>query len=354
MKDATFNNNERFNRIEKMNTGELQIWLTREKEYWSSIHDILAHREDEKANTQNVSNYLSAISNATYENLNSLENYHQSEPLPFHDEVPNSQQLLELANRGHFSLAIYAFSTSLTTKSNYYIKTYENDLLKTEQDLKIAIETEKNRFTETLNERLEKLNTSIDTTQKTAETNLQKKLDSSESKINETARTATSEIFAAEPVRYWLAREEKHKKDAAKFLKIISAAASAFLIFLAYLVASIYKNGEPYKVGDFEIPMPEGKYSIALVIIATTSAIWLIRILVKLMMTNLALEIEALERTTMIRTFLAINKTQAEKSEEIQMLFYSTLLKPSSNNLTDDSSSPEHLRIIEALLQKKS
>ncbi len=354
--DATsFPHNERFQRLKKMRTAEIPDWIKDEITFWSEVKLALDDATEDTDSQDIILKYINVLDYAamTLQITDELQEFHTNHPLPFHDDKPLCYELIDLTRNNQFKLAICTFQIFLNTSNTIYTKNYEEHLKSLEQHFFEKIEAEKESFTKDLDIKLSNINDSIEATQKATAQELQDELKSSKKEIFDTVAVANSAIFSAEPVQYWVEREAKHKKKARTYFWFITAAAIFFTAALVFLTVSVYKNGEAYVVAGIPITLPAEKFSIALLIIATTAAIWLIRVLVKLMMTNLALEIEALERSTMIKTFIAMNGAKADNPAEISMLFYSTLFKPSNNSLTDDSTSPEYIRIIEAMLQKK-
>ncbi|WP_010176313.1 DUF6161 domain-containing protein [Pseudomonas sp. PAMC 25886] len=350
----------RFGRLNTMSKHDIKSWLAEEKKFWTSIALALKGKlntdKTEKNNLNVVDNYLNMVEFALIADgdISSLVHVQNETPLPFHDDLVFSEHLLPLTYKGQFSVARFVFEVSINSNHKNYLKTYDKHLQSIEESFQSNTDTVLKRYDDDLSEKISKLNESIEKSQKTIITQLESELNDAQQNIKNTVTAATSAILSAEPVKYWIDREDKHKKKAKAFLWLIGLASVSFIAVLVILSLSVYKNGEQYIVLGFPITLPAEKFSIALLIIATTSAIWIIRVLVKLMMTNLALEIEALERSTMIRTYIAMDNAKAEQAEEIRMLFYSTLFKPSNNSLTDDSTSPEYIRIIEAMLQKKT
>ncbi len=354
------NHEDRFGRLNTMSQQDIKSWLLEEDKFWKSVATALKGRlntdKTEQKNLNLVDNYLNRIgfSLAAEGDISALIDIQRETPLPFHDDLTFSENLLALTYKGQFSVARFVFEASLNANHRGYLNSYDKDLQSIEDSFKSNADAILKRYDDDLSARISKLNESIENSQKNIILQLENKLNDAQQDIKNTATAANSAILSAEPVKYWIDREEKHKKKARNFLWLIGIASISFIAVLVVLSLSVYKNGEEYIVFGLPITLPAEKFSIALLIIATTSAIWIIRVLVKLMMTNLALEIEALERSTMIRTYIAMDNAKAEQAAEIRMLFYSTLFKPSNNSLTDDSTSPEYIRIIEAMLQKKT
>ncbi|MFJ4497342.1 DUF6161 domain-containing protein [Pseudomonas atacamensis] len=336
-------------------TGQL-AWFKNEREYWEKIFNIAGHHTGEQQTRILIQNYLTVIDGLMHgtADLQRLYQFHSNHSIPLHDEKPHADAIKEFTSRGQTSTGLYIFGTLLSQQTALYTGQYKSELIALEETFKSSFLSEHEKFKTAISESRDSIEKFIETTKKDVASHLFEKLDVATNEISNTVTSATNAILSAEPVKYWDDREKKHREKARSYRHGVIGSAIVFLVTIIFLTLSVYKNGETYAVFDVPITLPAEKFSIALLVICTTAMIWLIRILVKLMMTNLALEIEALERSTMIKTYIAIDSTRAEQAQEIRMLFYSTLFRPSNNSLTDDSTSPEYIRIIEAMLQKKA
>lgn len=79
----------------------------------------------------------------------------------------------------------------------------------------------------------------------------------------------------------------------------------------------------PTMYGGFEFTLPKTLSGIALILLISTGGIWSTRVFVKLMMANLTLETESIERATMIKTFVAMKAVESSIAQEAELLFYS-------------------------------
>ncbi|ROL88010.1 DUF6161 domain-containing protein [Pseudomonas protegens] len=348
---------DRFDRIKSLSDDVFDSWLTSEKEYWKSVLITLNRPGSlrDEASVTMIDSYIKTLEKPE-EKLTLTESIKQNQtknPLPFHDDHAYSDGLKELLNLGHFRVALYIFRSSLGESSRQYTNSHRAEL----DEIKHSFNHSTLRIKEELNNELnavtEKLKLFIEASQIQSEEKLSTSLEDAKTSIRNTVDTANAAIMSVEPVKYWEEREKKHKEKAHNYLTAVKISAFSFIALVIFLTLSVYKNSETYTFAGFPISIPVEKFGIALLIITTTASIWFVRVLVKLMMTNLALEIEALERSTMIKTYIAMDNAKVEQSSEIRMLFYSTLFKPSTNNLADDSTSPEYIRIIEAMMQKK-
>lgn len=348
--------NDRFDHLKKMNASVRDVWISHELKFWNNIAYNLSLQHTDSIFFEAITSYVDILKlgGKNIHAMEKFENFHNSQPLPFHDEKPECDVFPHLAENEQFDVALYSFQASLKNSTKAYTKAYAADLNNIEQQFKNHITSEKNNFSGEIAKRVEDLNNKLDKTEKENLETLALELKKTKIDINNTLTATNKAILSAEPVQYWEDREKKHREKAKIYKKYLIGTAIFFIALLTYLTISVHRDEDTYVAFGIPITLPAEKISIALIIIITTGAIWLTRVLVKLMMTNLALEIEALERSTMIKTYIAMDNAKAEQAQEIRMLFYSTLFKPSNNNLADDSTSPEYIKIIEAMLQKKT
>lgn len=339
----------------KLNTTHRNRWIALELKFWTNIKEKIEHQEYPSRFLKTISEYLDILRSdgkSLFSNK-SIESFQKNQPLPFHDEQPECDFFPDLAENGQLDIAIYTFRASLKNFDRAYLTARSEDLSKIEDSYRANITAETTKLFSEIDNSEQKLNEYRENAEEKISEKLALELEKAKSEINNILTAANKTILSAEPVKYWQERENNHKNKAKKYAWYVISTAIVFFLLLTFLTVSVYKVSDEFIFAGIPISLPTEKTSIALIIIATTGAIWLTRVLVKLMMTNLALEIEALERSTMIKTYIAMEYARGEQIQEIQMLFYTTLFKPSNNNLSDDSTSPEYIRIIEAMLQKK-
>lgn len=347
---------DRLDHVKALDEEERHAWLKRERDFWENILKSTQHTTNDTSNRSLIHNYIQLVDKMLFEfsDFDAIQNLQNEAPLPLHDEHPHNDQLKDFVTRGQLGIALYLFRALLKQQSALYISKYKSELQKLEEKFKNALNNEQDLTAKNLEEKIDSLTVFTEAQKKQVYEKFTESLNGATEALSNLTTAATNAILTAEPVKYWEEREAKHRNKARSYRYGVIIAAVVFISTLIFLTLSVYKNGETYTVAGVPLTLPAEKFSIALLIITTTAAIWLVRVLVKLMMTNLALEIEALERSTMIKTYIAMDSTKAEQASEIRMLFYTTLFRPSSNSLADDSTSPEYIRIIEAMLQKKS
>ena len=349
--------NDRFARFKLYEDQTFNEWLHREVVYWKKIHFVLTkHPSPPFADT--ILAYIDTISKSlenpaapiTQHNFRDRANQFF---LPFHDDDPDGA-LYYIAQKDGLPTALFNFKQLLINKTLNFSRDHINRLQQLDAEHKSNIESMLEKLTNTLVSRQSNLETTLDTQLKDYTQQLLQGVEEAKSNLNNIVTSATRAILSAEPVTYWENKKNHHKWKAFRYGMYIAIAACGFLACLTKIIFSAYKDSTIVQIDKYQITLPSSNFSLALLVVFTTASIWLVRVLVKIMMTNVALEIEALERLTMIKTYIAMENARPDKLSEAEILFFSTLFRPSPNNLTDDSSSPEFLKIIEALTQKKT
>lgn len=172
-------------------------------------------------------------------------------------------------------------------------------------------------------------------------------------KISSLVKAATSAIALSEPVKFWEQRRDIHNGNAKKYSRYAVFSALMFAVVLLLSVVYGYAAGVTHTLLGYEITLPKTLSGLAVILLVSTGGIWATRIFVKLMMVNLTSEAESLERSTMIKTFVAMQAVDSSISHESQMLFYTTLFRPSNNAINEESTAPEYGKILELVLKSK-
>lgn len=331
-----------------MNGQDWRNWLNTEIAYWTTILDVLPFGNTHPRIT--ILDYLKVLkgysSTGTYHGniKQKLGSFH----LPTH-EFDLNQQLKEEAENGTLNSILYSFK--LAAIQSEFESNRQADIavnfLRDSDSLKASM-------AEKINERAEQITSQFEQRHEEATAALTTAVNTSISDakqhIDSILDSTTDAIFSAEPVKYWDSRSTAHKANATTYKRWAIGSALLFIISLGFLIYLTYGDGTSVDLGIFTVSVPKGLF-LPLVILLTTAAIWIMKILLKLMMTNLALEIECIERSTMIKTYLAISSKDSSPLPEIRTLFYSSLFRPTPNSLSEDSTSPEYIKILETLLK---
>lgn len=186
------------------------------------------------------------------------------------------------------------------------------------------------------------------------EVNLSESIQSAEDRLNNLFKASEAAIALSAPVKYWEDRKKLHKESAQKYGIFSLISGVIFAITLGTVIVNEYSAGLSYSFWIYSLTLPKSISGIALILLISTAGIWSTRIFVKLMMANLTLESESLERATMIKTFVAMKAVESSMAQEAELLFYTTLFRPSNNVINEESTAPEFGKLLDAVLKAKS
>ena len=141
------------------------------------------------------------------------------------------------------------------------------------------------------------------------------------------------------PVEYWGERGEAHAKKANTFARVSVGAGVLVLLVLSFLAYKTF----------FTIP-PDGKpqvWQVGVFSIGAFFGIWLVRMLVRMFVSNLHLATDADERVTMLQTYLSIIREGSEFAPEDKKLILERLFHPATDGMVkDDGAPPSPLEIL--------
>lgn len=234
---------------------------------------------------------------------------------------------------------IYAFKSLTKNSETDYYQGYTDGVAKNLKSISSVID---HKVTETITELSAK------------EVNLSESIQSAEDRLNNLFKASEAAIALSAPVKYWEDRKKLHKESAQKYGIFSLISGVIFAITLGTVIVNEYSAGLSYSFWIYSLTLPKSISGIALILLISTAGIWSTRIFVKLMMANLTLESESLERATMIKTFVAMKAVESSMAQEAELLFYTTLFRPSNNVINEESTAPEFGKLLDAVLKAKS
>ncbi|WP_460108293.1 DUF6161 domain-containing protein [Pseudomonas sp. S3_H04] len=350
----------KLNEIQNLSIDDLRDWGNLEWKYWNEINSSL---QQQKSNNGSSRNHLSIVQQASqYTNkVAELKNsittdtlyssdgdlLNDSVPLlksifsfdlPQHDD-PLADEFKNSCHAGEATSAVYTYRMLTKNLDRQYLRGYDEGASK---NLKSLIKGIDDKTTQTLSDLKEK------------ENEINNSINHAEETIQKIVAAATSAISLSEPVKFWEDRRGIHKTNAEKYGRYASISAATFAITLAIIVIYEYLSGTAHNWLGYEFTLPKSLSGIATILLISTAGIWSTRIFVKLMMANLTLETESIERATMIKTFVAMKAAETSIAKEAELLFYTTLFRPSNNVISEESTAPEFGKILDAILKVKT
>jgi len=142
------------------------------------------------------------------------------------------------------------------------------------------------------------------------------------------------------PVTYWKEKATKHRNVSIAlgiaFLAMGGVTASLVWMALQHFVIGQMPNSSN---ASASVPQPEyWRFTIPVAI--ATFLIWPMRILARMLFSNLHLREDAMERVTMANTYLALSQAKEGLKDEDRKLILEMLFRPSSTGIVHDDASP--------------
>lgn len=127
-------------------------------------------------------------------------------------------------------------------------------------------------------------------------------------------------------------------------LTLIATGVGAYIV-IQKEISSVYKQANSSDLlSPFLAKKPESATApyaeIAEVAVSLTLAIWVLRIILKLMLSNFQQASDAYERVTMIKTFIALIREDAIKDDPEKEIILNALFRPGQTGLLSDDSGP--------------
>ncbi|WP_277761705.1 DUF6161 domain-containing protein [Pseudomonas sp. A34-9] len=350
----------KFSSISKLDTSELIKWKNDEINFWSENLKKINQNKNQahlpsisQATINKITTYIQQLEKSkeiipSNEAKEQIINFVYEANLPNHDEHVSQILTINAYAPLKFELILISYELSLNSELSALTEIYTQKatLLAESTNLKI-------------NETIKKFNNELEVKIESEKKNIQATVE----RINETSAAAveriknavsagTEAVNLSEPVRYWNERRSTHQENAIKNGKRAVFSACTFLSMLVLLIAYEYAAGRELNYSWGTINLPKNNFSIAFLIVFTTAGIWCTRIFIKLMMANISLESESLERSTMIKTYVAMIAINGSPDADKQTLFYTTLFRPTQSSFSEEGTAPEFSRILEIIMKK--
>jgi hypothetical protein len=160
---------------------------------------------------------------------------------------------------------------------------------------------------------------------------------------SELKKTYDDALALRSPVTYWTKKARSHLNLSWTYAVVAALAVGASLLVLIPEIQTMMKP--PTGVQDLEKWHPE-YWRMAVVIASALFCVWVVRILVRLLLSNIHLHTDARERVVMIQTYLALLRRGKLKDEE-GMFILQALFRPTPTGIVKDDAVP--LTIVEGI-----
>ncbi len=154
-------------------------------------------------------------------------------------------------------------------------------------------------------------------------------------------QTFTDHMALQAPIEYWRDKKKSHRVRAIWY-SIATAAAVGATLFGLYELGELLLLGESSKweglpgVTWLGVPL----WHVVLLTVMGSVGVWIIRILVRLLLSEIHLMADADERVVMAKTYLALLKEDKGPESGDRTLILQTLFRPSSKGIVGDEAHP--------------
>jgi hypothetical protein len=191
-------------------------------------------------------------------------------------------------------------------------------------------------------ELLTKHQSEVATTLEESKASIAKHIDGVRLEIDAYKAQVKNEIAFKAPITYWEAKRDKHRDRARTafiwFIIILIVGAGSLLVGAFMGVQYLFEHEKEFK---YEM--------LAFLAIGAFPIVWVLRILSRHHLGNVALEDDAGDRIAMAQTFLALMEDPDKVKEADRILILSALFRPSTKSDSDDATPPN---IADALMQR--
>lgn len=167
---------------------------------------------------------------------------------------------------------------------------------------------------------------------KKSESDFQSLLEKSENELKNIERTYDEKLALQASVRYWKIKANSHAKTRqtiTRILIIVALIVTGLLCLETWLVI-----GPAQTVSEIQI------WKLGMLFLTAIVGIWMIRILVRILLSNIHLRSDAIERRTMLLTYLALLRGGQGPNEQQRELILQILFRPSSTGIIKDDALP--------------
>ena len=158
-----------------------------------------------------------------------------------------------------------------------------------------------------------------------------KALKNAQEQLTGLQKTYDEKMALQASVTYWKTKAASHRRLSFWFS---GATVVAFGVVGFGLYKTLELIGGANKISDLQL------WQVGLVVIVATVGVWVIRVLVRLLLSNVHLYTDGMERRTMLMTYLALlRRGQLPEGNERELILQA-LFRPSSTGIVKDDAAP--------------
>ncbi|PIQ86748.1 MAG: hypothetical protein COV74_03510 [Candidatus Omnitrophica bacterium CG11_big_fil_rev_8_21_14_0_20_45_26] len=360
---------------------EVQAWLKRETDIWNwseglreknpeafqCFRRFLGKLDDLNStltNTRNAQNNERGFRNHIEELKRKFEDYYKNRKL-IHSSTPRAKHIKEISSNNpiHATYVLSYFTEKFGTDQNkrseaaqlegafdallfdWNIKDghrshgvaledarslWADHLKKSRDELETTV-NKNNDFLKSSNEQREEQKKQFETFMTTSQVSRDELIDKTKKRFEEFEEIYNKKLALHSAITYWRSKEKSHSLWGVGFTV---AVAIVFGLVGWGLFISIHQV-----VGDATIETVQ-VWKLGLLMLIATIGVWTIRVLIRLLLSNIHLASDAGERRTMLLTYLALLREGGLPEGEVKNLILQALFRPSSTGIVRDDAAP--------------
>lgn len=339
-------------------------WMEKEYRCWNRISDSITY-DSVQVDGQAVSKYLSMLGDLLvvsdknrefdFKALEHALSIFGTTLLPHHDDAIIEKITQPNATPDKIKQILLFYTISRSSLESVIQKQYESRYEKRITHAVEQLEDISNNYTKThqiamtsIEKGRKKLEDLTEALVSEMNKDIKSYADDEKNRISELSASIQKEIRSNEPVKFWEGKEAHHRSQAKSCRWVAIFLGFCASIALALLMLAAFKDQDTTTLLGFKLP---NHFYIAVSILIGSAFIWALKVSIQLMMTHIALEAEALEKSTAIKTYVALSGQI--KDPDIDKEFHKSLLSFSKIKIAEDSNHPDLVKLIEQFLNKK-
>jgi len=166
----------------------------------------------------------------------------------------------------------------------------------------------------------------------TAETEFTNLVEQSQKQLGNIEKTYDEKLALQAAVQYWKNKAQSHGSTATKLAWACGIVGVIVAVFIG--LETFIAVGPLQKVSDLPL------WKAAMLLLTAIIGVWSIRVLVRLLLSNLHLKSDAVERRTMLLTYLALLRRGQGPKEDQREMILQILFRPSATGIVKDDALP--------------
>ncbi len=324
-----------------------QIWK-QQAEPWLTISNKVAILQ-KNPHAENFQTILGDIGNAIREHYGSFHSLHSTTPAAKLIEEHKDDPLTAIYILNYFIKSPFTFNFGHKpqffhkyTASIIEAMLFERNISESAESERKALDDLRKQYYETLATLQQKLadaekavnrsRIDFDEMYKSHENKFLSITKDSESKLQEITDIYDKRLQLQASESYWGKKATKHRNISLLF-------ACGFLASLLLFGNIMFREIE-YLLGSLRVDQKPEYWIIALIALSALIGIWIVRVIVRVMLSHIHLHQDASERVTMLTTYLALHREGKGLNENDKQLILQALFRPGMTGIIKDDGIP--------------